>query len=153
MKHHLESGWRTSVVTRSTTAVRGLTSYTGSTMIALSCSVMLRVYLPGIVILLCDTPRIGQLSWRLSEQNSELFEAWSTTRVKNPVKAFLTTDNNSPGHFFRPALQRNVARLKECGMLGCPHLLVEVGPVPDEAEEQDNHSKLARRHCAREGDD
>ena len=43
--------------------------------------------------------------------------------------------------------------MKECGMLGGPHLLVEVGPVPGEAEEQDNYSKLARRHCAREGDD
>ena len=38
-------------------------------------------------------------------------------------------------------------------MLGGPHLLVEVGPVPGEAEEQDKYSKLARRHCAREGDD
>ena len=38
-------------------------------------------------------------------------------------------------------------------MLGCPHLLVEVGPVPGAAEEQDNYSKLARRQCAREGND
>ena len=38
-------------------------------------------------------------------------------------------------------------------MLGGPHLLVEVGPVPGAAEEQDNYSKLARRQCAREGSD